>query len=131
MTFGNFLSQIEIINPLDGLIGRLLHGPMHRFTWKIAPGYSGKDVEMRLRQYGIRVWGREMDDGPDRGLLVRQSQAVWAEYVLCRAGVPLTSPLLNSRHTNIHVEHGGTMPSPWTSKGVGARSLVDRLVDLI
>ena len=27
------IGQFDIINPLDGMIGKTLHGPMHRFTF--------------------------------------------------------------------------------------------------
>ncbi|MCB0045047.1 MAG: hypothetical protein KDD92_06440 [Caldilineaceae bacterium] len=128
----DILSSLDIINPLDGIFGRILHGPMHRFTFTADPGRSGLDVEMMLRQYGIRVWGREMDDSLDRALLVKRSQAVWAEYLLCRAGVSLTCPLLDPRNEHYRLQHArGTMPVPWTEDGIGAHSFVDRIVDLI
>jgi hypothetical protein len=87
---------------------------------------------MLLRQYGVRVWGREVIDDEELALLVKQRQAVWAEYLLCRAGVPLTSPLLDPRNEQYRLRHvPGTMPTPWTEHGISARSFVDHVVDLL
>jgi len=122
--------DLDLLNPLDALVGRLLHGPMHRFTFRRDGGFTGAQVEMLLRQYGIRVWGREVDDRHELALLVKRRQAVWAEYILCRAGVPLTSPLLDPRNEAYRQHHPqGSMPTPWTEGGVGPHTLVDHLVD--
>ena len=88
----------DLINPLDGVLGRTLHGPMHRFTFRADSEYSGYEVEKMLRRYGIRIWGREMAENEDRAFLVKESQAIWAEYLLCRAGIPLTCKLLDPRN---------------------------------
>ncbi len=115
---------------LDGLFGQLLHGPMHRFSFSKNAGFSGSDVEHLLRQYGVRVWGREMDDPAELALLVKQRQAIWAEYVLCRAGVPLTCKLLDPRNAGYSAtKPAGSMPTPWTETGIGAHTLIDHLVD--
>ena len=107
------IGQFDIINPLDGIIGKVLHGPMHRFTFTANSPYSGMQVEMMLRQYGVRVWGREMDTEDERALLVKRSQAIWAEYVLCRAGVPLTCPMLDPRNREYKSRHPHqSMPIP-------------------
>lgn len=118
------------INPLDGVWGRLVHGPMHRFTFHAPGDFSGSEVEMLMRQYGIRIWGREMDDDEERAFLVKRSQAIWAEYLLCRVGVPLTSPLLDPRNAQYAVQHDD-MPDPWQERGIGPNSLVDHAVSWI
>ena len=124
------LSFLDWINPLDGLIGRSRHGRMHRFTFDAQCQFSGRDVEMMLRRYGVHIWGREAGPGTQRGFLVKRGQAVWAEYVMCRAGVPLTSPLLDPRNAQYAVNHAQDgMPVPWTDEGVRPRSFIDRLVE--
>ncbi len=128
----DIFAQMDLLNPLDGQFGRLFNGPMHRFTFRADGGFSGLEVEKMLRRYGIRVWGREMADSEERALLVKQSQAVWAEYLLCRAGVPLTCQLLDPRNDTYRYHHSqDTMPVPWTQHGVGAHSFVDHIVDWI
>lgn len=124
------MSFPDVINWLDGAVGRLAHGPMHRFTYSIATGFRGVDVEMLLHQYGIRVWGREVVGDEELALLVKQRQAMWAEYILCRAGVPLTCKLLDKRNLQYRQQHSpGSMPTPWTERGVGPYTFVDRIVD--
>ena len=71
-----------------------------------------------------------MNDPTERALLVKQDQAIWAEYLLCRAGVALTSPLLDPRNLAYLNRHAaGSMPTPWTVDGIGAHSFVDHVVD--
>lgn len=119
----------DIADWLDGLWGRIFHGPMHRFTFSRHGDFTGMEVEYLLRQYGIRCWGREMDDPDELAVLVKQKQAIWAEYILCRAGVPLTSQLLDLRNAEYGQRHTGTMPPPWTQRGIGPHSIIDYLVD--
>ena len=119
---------IDLLNPIDGYMGRLLYGPMHRFSFSTHGDFTGMQVEKLLRQYGIRIWGRELDNDDELAFLVKQSQAVWAEYILCRAGVPLTCQLLDPRNEQYAVFHD-SMPVPWQEKGIGAHTLVDHIVD--
>lgn len=119
----------DIPDWIDGVVGKLLHGPMHRFTFRRRHGFTGSEVEHLLRQYGVRVWGREMDDPDELALMVKQSQAEWAEYVLCRARVPLTCALLDPRNADYAAQAPGTLPKPWTEQGIRAHTLIDHLVD--
>jgi hypothetical protein len=119
------------INWLDGLFGQLWHGPMHRLTFSRKGDFSGVEVERMLRQYGVRVWGRQADE-EEIGVLVKESQALWAEYLLCRAGVPLTGKLLDPRNAHYRQVHPhGSMPTPWSAGGTSLHSLVDHVVDWI
>jgi hypothetical protein len=120
----------DVVNPLDGLWGRYSQGAMHRFSFATGAGFNGYDVEILLRTYGIRIWGREMSTPEERAFLVKKSQAVWAEYIMCRAGVPLTGPLLDHRNAIYAVEHvEDGMPEPWDKHGIRPSSLVDRIVN--
>jgi len=122
--------KIDIIDPIDGWLGRRRHGPMHRFTFSREGDFYGIEVEHLLRRYGIRVWGREVTDPHEIALLVKWKQAGWAEYVLCRAGVPLTCPLIDPRNAKYQQRHAPqTMPTPWNVRGIGPHSLVDHIVD--
>ncbi|MEM7533965.1 MAG: hypothetical protein AAF639_17410 [Chloroflexota bacterium] len=125
-----------MINSLDGWFGRTQHGPMHRFTISREGDFNGYDIEQLMQKYGIRIWGREMDGDTELAFLVKETQAVWAEYLMCRSGIPLTSPLLEPRHTHLHQQHltdaeNRTMPTPWDEKGIGPISFIDHLVDWI
>ena len=120
-----FNLNIDIISPIDTIIGVARHGKMHRFTFDVSSGFTGYKVEKLLRRYGVRVWGRKVS-GSERSFLVKNSQAVWAEYVLCRAGIPLLDPLLDPRNAQYAVAHEGEpMPPPWTEKGIGPITFID------
>ncbi len=123
----------NIINQLDEWYAQFVYGPLHRFAFAANAGMTGTQVELLLRQYGIRIWGREMHDPTERAFKVRRSQAVWAEYLLCRSGVPLLTPLLDARNAAYQAQHAAAdaMPVPWSKSGIGAHSFVDRAVDLV
>ncbi len=122
--------DLDLFNPLDGWLGRTRHGPMHRFRFLRTGDFSGVEVEQLMRRYGIRVWGREVTDPETISFLVKERQALWAEYLLCRAGVPLVSPLLDPRNAQPHQRHSShAMPTPWDQRGIGPHSLIDHIVD--
>lgn len=61
--------------------------------------WSGLEIERLLRRHGVKVW--------NRGILadslyfcVKRRQARWAEYLLLRAGVPVTSALHDPHNRN-------------------------------
>ena len=120
------LPEFNIISVIDEILGRSGHGAMHRFTFDSASGFTGMKVERMLRTYGIRVWGRQVQ-GSKRSFLVKRSQAVWAEYLLCRMGVPLESKILDQRNLQYPQYHEKPMPTPWSSQGIGPISFVDKL----
>lgn len=112
---------------MDGWIGSAFNGPMHRFSFSNQTGHSGVSVEKLLRKYGVRIWGRRLEGDRELSFLVKVKQAEWAEYVMCSAGVPLTTPLLNENHLGV----AGKMPTPWTEGGIGAHTYVDHMVELL
>lgn len=72
---------------------------------------QGWDVECILKRYGVPVIGRRYAaNSPTVAVKVPGSQAKFAEYLLCRAGLALSTPLLNPRHANTKV---GPMPPAW------------------
>ena len=117
----------DLINPLDGLFARMTKGPMHRIVIAGDTQKNGIDIEMILRRYGVRIWGREPSPRGDLALLVKSKQAGWAEYLLNRAGVPILSPLSEDGESLI-ARHGGTMPAPGSRYGTRKQSLVDGVV---
>lgn len=116
----------DLIDIADGVLGRLFNGPMHKFYFD-SVGFSGIYVESILRQYHIRIWGRDMTDPKMMGFSVKQSQAIFAEYILCRAGVPVLSRLLKDSHYKLMLkamETGGSLPPAW-GKGDRPHTFVD------
>lgn len=81
-------------------------------TWESGQGVTGWRAECVLRRYGVPTLGRRGVHAPGEhfGLKVPDSQARFAEYLLCRLGVALSSSLLNPRHANVTP---GPMPPEW------------------
>lgn len=126
------LPYIDILSPIDELLARTQYGRMHRFTFCPTSEFNAYRVEKLLRRYGVRVWGRKIVDGSMRSFVVKERQAVWAEYVMCRAGVPLVDELLDPRNAQYPERHPeASMPTPWTERGIPAISFIDHLGDLL
>lgn len=124
------IPNIDIISALDTLIGASRPSEMHQFQFDVGSGYTGYQVERMLRRYGVRIWGRKAQ-GDKRSFLVRSQQAVWAEYLLCRMGVPLETELLDPRNQQYSTAHGPSMPTPWAENGIAPVSLIERLGEML
>ena len=80
----------------------------HAFRW-IQDNSPGMDAEHLMRRYGIPVADRyipvleKMITGrvTEVGFSVPRHQAVWAEYLLCRAGWAVITPLLEPSHYSL------------------------------
>jgi hypothetical protein len=59
--------------------------------------WRGIDIERLLKRHGVKVWDRGIA-GDDLYFCVKRRQAKWAEYLLLRAGVPVTSVLNEPRN---------------------------------
>lgn len=59
--------------------------------------WSGIQIERLLYRHGVKLWDRRLS-GDELCFAVKRRQAVWAEYLLLRAGVPVTSPLVEPRN---------------------------------
>ena len=78
--------------------------------------FSGWEVEQLLKQYGVVIWGRGFDS-EHIYFSVKPEQANWAEYLLKRKGVAVTTAPykpLNDLYPQRHPE--GSMPTPWSEK---------------
>lgn len=125
----NEAGRIDPIKWFDDFLCLLRWGPGVKLTWAAIPGWPGGKVERILRQYGVRAYRRQYSvNGSDYGLHVLPQQAAWAEYLLRRAGCPLTSPLVSQ--ANHSVQPGGAMPKAW---GVPARPVgfAGRVIDFL
>lgn len=120
---------MDPIKLIDDLLAYVQHGAGHRFTWHPRGDFTGGDVEMLLRGYGIAVYARQYALlGADYGVTVRKRQAHWAEYILCQAGVPLTCQLLDTRHSRMLT---GKMPVRWSKRKRRAVGASGWLVNLL
>jgi hypothetical protein len=88
-------------NGIDGVISEFSaclvssNAPMIRVSryshWR------GIDIERLLKRHGVKIWDRGIS-GDDLYFRVKRRQVKWAEYLLLRAGVPVTSALTDPRN---------------------------------
>lgn len=114
---------MDLIKWIDDAVARARHGRGRMITW-IPYTHSGSDVERMLRSYGIKVYARQhidkqmekhlkdrmVEPGRHNGVTVRTEQAEWAEYLMLRYGVAVTSPLVKDSHARVQ---SGQMPKAW------------------
>ena len=125
----NFLVP-DVIKGIDDAVAVSRYGRGVMLTWERGQGFSGADVEQLLRRYGVRVYARKhaTKAGDDFGVTVTTGQARWAENILRRAGVPLTSPLVDESNRNVQAGRG--MPREWRKdKPQKAVGFAGRLLD--
>lgn len=93
----------DLLKWVDDLLCTLRYGRGVKLAWAKAPGWSGARVEMLLRRYGVRVYRRQYAyrEGDEYGVHVPVAQGRWAEYVLRRAGCPLTGPLVHESNRRV------------------------------
>ena len=60
-------------------------------------GWSGVEIEALLMRHGVQIWGRGFFEN-QIFFRVKKRQARWAEYLLLRAGVPVTGVLVEPRN---------------------------------
>jgi hypothetical protein len=84
-------ASADLIGPLLGLVQNVLNGPSHTFLVPADCGWSGREIEVLLKQHGVKPWGRLIIH---RTIIftVRIAQASWAEELLRRKGIPVLSP---------------------------------------
>lgn len=84
--------------------------------WPAGTGNTGGAVEAMLRRYAVPVLDRQYayKIGDDYGICVPASQAQWAEYLMLRAGVVLSSQLIqqsNAKQSDTPFEERSLPPS--------------------
>jgi hypothetical protein len=117
-----FLAYFDLVDPIEGFISTFHYadwkgsyqragiiGVIAEFFASLAAlncwtiwmqrdaGWTGVEAEQLLFRHGVRIWGRGFL-GDQIYFRVKQRQVVWAEYLLLRAGVPVTSSLVDSRN---------------------------------
>lgn len=136
----NLTFSINPISWLDYLHGIAEHGKLSRLEWRDA---TGQVVENTLRRYAIHGYGRgiaaeletsatgEQRKSYRRWVWVNAEQASWAEYLLLRAGVALTSVIDPNNIAWAQQHSGEAQPAPWMGgKRAKASTPVEGLFDL-
>ena len=78
-------------------------------------GWRCIDIERLLKRHGVKVWDRSLA-GDNLAFSVKRRQVKWAEYLLLRAGVPVTSAL-NEPANRRYTEHYAPGSEPLSRLG--------------
>lgn len=83
------------------------NAPTIRISRKTSP--PGIDIERLLNRYGVKVWDRGAS-GAELYFCVKRRQVKWAEYVLLRAGIPVTSSPAEPRNSEWAAQYSDPPP---------------------
>jgi len=96
----DLLAHLDIIEDLVALWRWVCGVKSYRFSFSRQGDFRGIDVERLLRRHGVRIWDRDFSRH-DLFFRTKVEHAKWAEYLMARKGVQLTSPWFYPRHANI------------------------------
>jgi hypothetical protein len=75
--------------------------------------WAGIDIERLLLRHGVRIWDRGATS-TELFFRVKRRQVKWAEYLLLRAGVPVTGVLVEPRNRDYADGYApGSEPPNW------------------
>jgi len=90
--------------------------------------WRGIDIERLLYRHGVKVWDRGIA-GDDLYFCVKRRQVKWAEYLLLRAGVPVTSKLHEPRNPDWTSSYPpGSEPPNSKTRTSGLSDLIDLIL---
>jgi hypothetical protein len=93
--------------------------------------WRGIDIERLLKRHGVKVWDRGIA-GDELYFCVKRRQIKWAEYLLLRAGVPVTSVLVEPRNANYAERYApGSEPPTRKSRSQNHTDLIDQILSLL
>ncbi len=147
------LAYLDIVDPIDGFVATFHYADwdgayeragilgliMEFFAslgalncWKIwvsrDSDWSGVTIEKFLTRYGVRIWGRGFL-GDQIFFRVKKRQARWAEYLLLRRGIPVTSSSFDARNIEYARRHAPDSEPP-NRKTRSIHDWVEQLLDL-
>jgi hypothetical protein len=129
------LPQLDITRLPDQLHGHARHGALVPITWHNIPAWH---IEQLLRRYHITLYGRSLRierhgniETWIRTAYVNHKQAAWAEYILLRAGVALTSPTIDPRNAARAARHTAPPPSWSGNRPAAPATFLEALGDLL
>jgi hypothetical protein len=107
---------------VTGVIDEFLKCVSGRNSWRLYVsrdcGWTGVEIERFLFRYGVKIWGR----GFTRDCLfftVKRRQTNWAEYLLQRRGIVVSSRPFNPKNVEYGRRHAPGSEPPqrqWASK---------------
>lgn len=89
------------------------------------------DVERLLKRHGVKIWDRGIA-GDDLYFCVKRRQVKWAEYLLLRAGVPVTSILVDPRNADYAKRYApGSEPPTRKQRSNSIDDWIDRILSFL
>lgn len=123
----DIMGALNVLDWLEGLVMSILYRDItpHRIAvphpqgdfWEKWRGafWNAGDSKRLLESYGVRVYWFGFN-GREVYFHVAKRQAVWADTILARAGVPTTTPEHNP-HRSRSGHKGGPMYKSWAQQG--------------
>ncbi len=114
--WGRVLQRYGLLGLLRELLRTATGGSSWRFYIPRQEGMSGWEIEKMLKEYGVAIWGRGFD-ADSIYFSVKREQVNWAEYLLKRRGIAVTTMPYNPLNDLYPQRHpSGSMPTPWSQK---------------
>jgi hypothetical protein len=94
-------------------------------------GWDGAEIEALLMRHGVRIWGRGFI-GERIYFRVKKRQARWAEYLLLRRGISVTSSPFDPRNPKYAERYApGSEPPTRKSRSQNHTDLIDQILSLL
>ena len=94
-------SQFDYVSPMVAFVQDLLYGPSITFLIdESSCAWSANRIKELLESHGIKTWGLlfALDaEGDVIMITVKREQALWAQYLMLRAGLPLRNGLRSTQ----------------------------------
>lgn len=129
------LPAIDIISPLNRLHGHARHGALVPITWHNIPA---RHIQQLLRRYHITLYGATLrierhgaSETWIRTAYINHRQAAWAEYILLRAGIALTSPTIDPHNAARAARYTAPPPSWSGNRPARPTTFTEALADFL
>lgn len=113
--------MVDFFTPLNLMWNQWVNGPLVKIEW-VKDGKTGLEVEQIVRGYGVRIFGRIMNDKEILGFYVKKKQENWCLYILSSIGLQLRGGL--------SVGSNG-VPRAWSKKKPKAYGIIDKIIDFL
>ena len=108
--FDNIAGPLNYFDRLAGLFWGLYYrdfGHEFKVLYRRSGGnHHRKEIAKLLDKYGIPTYG-QLHDANHMYFRCKKRQAIWADYIMRRAGVAIVGAALNASHSE------GTLPLAW------------------
>ena len=109
----DLLAHLDWFERTDELFKSIIGIRSWRFCVPRCCGWSGYNIEQFLRQYGVKIWGRNFS-ADYLFFRVKLQQANWTEYLLWQCGVPVCGRPFNPRN-QLYATHRSPVLEPLTT----------------